>query len=166
MEFFQQNIIPSEVFVQLLAFLIVFFVLKMLAWKPILAALESRRERIREEFEKIEQARREIESLKAEYAGRLQRIEDEARSKLQEAVAEGRRISREIQEKARAESQAGFEKAKENLALEIAKARVELRREIADLAIQAAEKVIGEKMSEAVQQEKVMEIIEELEKSR
>ena len=165
MEFFKQNIIPGEVLVQLLAFLIVFFVLRALAWKPILGALEARREKIKSEFEKIEGARREIEKLKADYERHLQKIEDEARSKLQEAVEEGRKVARSIQEKARAESQASFEKAKENLSLEVAKARLELRRDIAELAIQVAEKVLGEKMTEARQQEKVMAMIEDLEKS-
>ena len=166
MEFFKENIIPGEVLVQLLAFLIVFFVLRALAWKPIMAALESRREKIRSDFEKIEAAKAEIEKLKADYERHLQQIEDQARAKLQETVEEGRKVARAIQEKARAESQASFEKAKENLALEIAKSRLELRRELADLTIQVAEKVIGEKMTEAKQQEKIMAMIDELEKAR
>lgn len=166
MEFFKENIIPGEVIVQLAAFLIVFFVLRALAWKPMLAALQSRRERIRGDFEKIEAARREIEKLQADYQARLQKIEDQARLKLQEAVDEGRKISREIQDKARAESQTHFAKAKEGLSLEIAKAKIELRREIASLALQVAEKVVGEKMTEAHEQAKILEMIEELEKNR
>ena len=165
MEFFKANIIPGEVFVQLLAFIIVFWTLKLLAWKPILSALDARRRRIESEFQRIEAARKEIENLKAEYSQHLQKIDDQARGKLQEALEEGRRIAREIQEKARAESQTSFEKAKENLALEVAKARVALRREIADLTILVTEKVIHEKLNDAKQQEKILELIEELEKS-
>ena len=33
MEFFKANIIPGEVFVQLIAFIIVFWTLKLLAWR-------------------------------------------------------------------------------------------------------------------------------------
>ncbi len=163
MEFFKANIHLGEVFVQLIAFIIVFWTLKLLAWKPLLKALDLRRERIQEEFDKIENAKKEIEGLKKEYAFRLQKIEDEARGKLQEAIEEGRRIARQIQDTARAESQTTFDKAKENLNLEIAKARLSLRREIADLAIGVAEKVIHEKMTDPKQQEKVLEIIKELE---
>ena len=166
MEFFQENIKLGEVLVQLLAFVIVFLTLKKLAWKPLLGALEARREKIQNEFHQIEEARKEIESLKAEYHAHLQKIEDEARAKLQQAVDEGRRIAREIQDKARTDSQATFEKAKENLDLEVAKARLTLRREIAALAINATERVLKEKMSDARAQEgKVLEIIEELEKT-
>src|SRR3989338_3427393 len=165
MEFFKQNIIPGEVLVQLIAFIIVFWTLKVLAWKPLLKSLESRRAKIKDDFLKIENARKEIEALRAEYQTHLQKIEDEAWAKIQEAVDEGRRIAREIQDKARTESQETFEKAKENLYLEIAKARIELRREIAGLAILASERVIKERMDDIKQQEKVAAIIEELEKN-
>lgn len=165
MEFFKANIIPGEVLVQIIAFLIVFWTLKLLAWKPILNALEARRQKIKGDFDKIEGARKEIEALKTQYSASLQKIEDEARAKLLAAVEEGRRIAKDIQEKARAEAQASFEKAKENLALETAKARITLRREIADLAISVSEKVLSEKLSDAKQQEKIMELIEEFEKT-
>lgn len=166
MEFFKANIIPSEVIVQLIAFLLVFFALRKMAWKPVLDSLEARRSKIKSEFESIEAARKEIEALKAQYAASLQKIEDQARAKLQEAIDEGRRISREIQDAARLESQATYEKAKENLALEVAKARVSLRHDIAGLALDASEKVLKEKMSDdKKQQEKIMSIIEEMEKA-
>ncbi len=163
MEFFQANIQYREVLVQLLAFLIVFWTLKKLAWKPILKGLDARKQKIQNELEKIEAAKKDIEKLRLDYAAHLQKIDDEARAKLQEAIDEGRRVSREIQEKARADAQSTFEKAKENLGLEIEKARLVLRREIADLAIHASERIIKEKMTDSKQQDKVLEIIEELE---
>lgn len=166
MEFFKANIIPSEVIVQLIAFLLVFFALRKMAWKPVLDNLEARRSKIKSEFESIEAAKKEIEALKAEYAASLQKIEDQARAKLQEAIDEGRRIAREIQEQARLESQTTFEKAKENLAIEIAKARISLRRDVAGLALDASEKVLKEKMSDdKKQQEKILSIIEDMEKA-
>lgn len=165
MEFFQANIKFGEVLVQIIAFLIVFFALKKMVWKNLLAGLESRREKIEREFAKIESTRREIEKLKAEYTAYIAKIDEESRSKIQQAVDEGRKIAREIQDKARSESQASFEKAKENLTLEITKARLTLRREIADLAILTSEKIIREKLNDAKQQEKVLEILGELEKT-
>lgn len=166
MEFFQANINLGEVFVQLVAFMIVFWTLKLLAWGPLLKALESRREKIKQGFDQIEESKKEIEALKAEYHAHLQKIDEEARTKIQEAIEEGRGIAREIQEKARAESQALFEKSKENLELEISKARIMLRHEIAGLSLSVAERVLKEKMKDAkAQEEKVLEIIEELEKT-
>ena len=159
------NVSIQEILTQGLGFLVLLFVLKKLFWLPILNVLEMRRTHIKTEFEKMDAAKKEMERLKAEYTVHLQKIEDEARGKIQEAIDEGRKISRDIQEKARAESQATFEKAKENLNLEVAKARITLRREIADLAILVSEKVLQEKLAGPKEQEKVLEFIEELEKT-
>jgi len=163
MEFFKANIIPGEVIVQIIAFLIVFWALKFFAWKPILKSLEARQNKIKQELDQIEAARNDIEALKNYYASHLQKIDDEARLKIQEAVEEGRKIAREIQEKARRDSQATFEKTKENLELEVDKARIELRREIADLAIMVSEKIIQEKMTDSKQQDKILDMIKDLE---
>lgn len=163
MDYFKENIIPGEVIVQLIAFLIVFAVLKSLAWKPIMKSLADRRDRIKKMLEDAETARHEAEKLRADYAAHLQKIDDEARTKLQEAIEEGRRIARDIQQKSRTEAAQSLEQAKENLDLEVAKARVTLRREIADLSIRVAEKIICEDLSEAKQQEKILEIIKDIE---
>ena len=166
MDFFKENIIPGEIFVQIIAFLIVFFSLKALAWKPLQKSLQARRDLIHHKFEEIEKTQKELEHLKSEYNVRIQKIEDEARAKVQQAIDEGRKIAREIQDKARVESQAAFDKAKENIELETAKARITLRQEIASLTISATERILKEKMSDArQQQEKVLEIIQDLEKS-
>jgi len=159
MEFFKANLIPAEIIVQLLAFMIVFFTLRKLAWKPILDSLEARRAKIRHEFESIEAARREIETLKADYAARLAKIEEEARSKVQDAVEEGRKISRDIQEKARAEAQDVFEKMQQNLDLEIAKAKLVLKKSVVELSLQVAEKVLDEHLTDTKQHEKIEGII-------
>jgi len=163
MEFFQANLIPAEIIVQLLAFLIVLFTLRKLAWKPILDSLEARRAKIQHEFESIEAARREIEALKADYAERLAKIEEDARSKVQEAIEEGRKISRDIQEKARADAQAVFDKTQQDLNLEIAKAQLVLKKSVVELSMQVAEKVLDEHLSDTKQQEKIEQIIANIE---
>ena len=164
MEFFQENIHLSEVLVQLIAFLIVFFTLKKFAWKPLLAIIKSRRERFVSEWGGIEKTKQEVAALQKDYLTHLQKIEEESRAKMQEAIQEGRRLAREIQEKARLESQTSFEKAKTNIELEVQKARLTLRQEIADLSIRVAEKILTEKMDGVQQEKKALEILGELEK--
>lgn len=165
MDFFKQNIIPGEVIVQLVAFLIVFFTLKKLAWGPILGALQARRDKIKGDFDEIDRAKAEIEKLKADYTASLQKIEEEAREKMQAAIDEGQKVAKEIQEEARSAAQESFEKSKQSLDLEISKARVSLRKEIADLAIRVSEKVVREEMTDSKQIEKALATIEELERA-
>lgn len=164
MDFFKENIHLPEVFVQLLAFLIVFFTLKKFAWKPILGLIKSRRQRFESEWGDIEKTKRDVAALQKDYLTHLQKIEEEARAKMQEAIQEGRRLAREIQEKARLESQDSFEKAKANLDLEIEKARLTMRHEIAGLSVRVAEKILSEKMDVPGQGKKALEILDELEK--
>ncbi len=156
----------AEVIAQAIAFSFVFIVLRWKAWGPIQAALQARRDKIKGDFDSIDASRLEIEKLKVQYQELLEKIEDESRAKLNAAIDEGRKIAKEIQEKTRAEAQADFEKNKENIQIEAAKARIELRRDIANLSVQVAERILKEEMSESKKQdEKVLRIIEELEKS-
>ena len=165
MDYFKQNIIPGEVLVQLCAFLTVFFLLRSMAWKKIQAGLAARRNKIQDDFAKIEKAHKEIESLKLDYETRFAKIEDEARAKLNSAIEEGRKIAKDIQDKARAEAQASFDKSKENLEMEIEKAKITLRKEVADLALKVAEKVVEEKMTDEAYQAKALKLVDQLEKS-
>lgn len=165
MEFFQENIHLKEVLVQLLAFLIVFFTLKKFAWKPLLAIIQSRREKFEQEWADIEKVKQEIATLQKDYQSHLQKIEEEARARMQEAVREGRQVAREIQEKARQDSQAAFEKAKATIEIEAEKARILLRRDIAETSIRVAEKILNEKMNTVEQEKKALEILESLEKN-
>ena len=153
----------QEILTQALGFLLLLWVMKRVFWKPLLGMLDARRNRIEEAFREIESSKKEIESLRANYEARLEKIEEEARGKLQAALDEGRRIGREIQEKAREEAKDALTRSKENLSLEIAKARIELRREIAELTLLASEKLLHEKMSGEKQREKILEMIESLE---
>ncbi len=153
----------QEILTQALGFLLLLFVMKRIFWKPLLAMLEGRRSRIEQAFQQIESSKKEIDSLRADYEKRIERIEEEARAKLQSAIDEGRKIGREIQEKAREEAKDALTRSKENLSLEVAKARVELRKEIAELTLRATEKLLHEQMSGDKQREKILEMIEELE---
>ena len=160
MEFFKANIVPGEVIVQLIAFIIVFWTLKKFAWKPLLKSVQARRERIQNEFEKIEASNREIEKLKKEYQTCLQKIEEETRKRLQEAVEEGRQSAHLIENQARQEAKRILEKAQLNIQLEVEKVRIELRRQIADLAIKASEQILKEKVDEARHRKMMMDFIE------
>lgn len=153
----------QEILTQALGFLLLVWVMKRIFWKPLLASLEARRNRIEQSFAEIEASKKEIEKLQADYLSRIEKIEEEARAKLQAAIDEGRRIAREIQEKAREEAKEALVRTKENLSLEVAKARIGLRREIAELTLLASEKFLKEKMTDQKQREKVLELIEELE---
>ena len=160
------NLEIQQILTQALGFFILLFILKKFAWKPLLALLEERREKISSEFKNIEQVKSELSRLEEDYKAKLADIDTQARLKIQEAIAEAQRISIEIQEKSRDEAKKTLDKAKANIELEIAKARVDLRNQVANIAIKAAEKVLKEELNEERHRRLVMGFIEDLEQVR
>jgi len=152
-----------EVIVQLIGFVIFFWVLKQFAWKPILALLETRRRKIADEFEGIDRKKEELDRLQAEVRDRLSRIEEECRAKIQEAVSDGKKTAQEIREKAREDANQILAKAQENIELEVDKATIEMKEKIADLVILSTERLLKKEMNDAVQRKLVSGILAELE---
>jgi len=97
------NLEIQQILTQALGFLILLFILKKIAWKPLLSLLDERREKISSEFQTIERTKSELSRLEQDYKARLADIDAQARQRIQEAISEGQRISVEIQEKAREE---------------------------------------------------------------
>ena len=155
------NLEIQQILTQALGFLILLFILKKIAWKPLLSLLDERREKITSEFQTIDRTKSELLRLEQDYKARLADIDALARQRIQEAISEGQRISVELQEKAREESKNILNKAKENIELEVAKARVELRNQVAALAIKAAEKVIKVELTEERHKRLVTDFIDE-----
>jgi F-type H+-transporting ATPase subunit b len=153
----------QQIVSQALSFLLLWWLLKRFAWRPLLGLLDERRARIEEEFRRLAADRAELERLQAEYGQHLAKIEEEARTKIQQAVLEGKRVSLEIQEQARAQGQAILAKAKETVELELAKARVTLRDQVASMTVGAVERILRQKLDEKADRKLVDAILEELE---
>ncbi len=160
------NLEIQQLLTHALGFIILLWILKRLAWRPLLTLLEERKERIASEFRNIENSKAELARLEGEYRAKLAEIDTQARAKIQEAINEGQRMSMEIQEKARDEARKIIEKAKMNIDLEVARARMELKNEMANLAIRAAEKILQEEIDEEKHKRLVMNFLEEVEHIR
>lgn len=158
------NLELQQILTQALGFIILLFLLKKFAWKPLLSLLDERRDKISSEFENIERVKTELARLGDDYKAKLSDIDAQARQKIQEAVSEGQRIAVEIQEKAREDANKALEKAKANIELEVAKARVELRNQMTNIAIKAAEKILKEDLNDDRHNRLVMGFIENVER--
>lgn len=154
----------QQVISQAISFLILLFLLKRFAWKPLLAMLDQRRARIEEDLRHVAQQKDELDRLQQEYSKRLGAIEAEARTKIQQAVLEGKQISMEIQDQARAQGLALVEKSKETIELELAKAKVTLRDQLAAMAVGAVERILGEKLDTEKDKRLVNSVLEQLER--
>ena len=156
--------ILSEIIVQVLGFLAVFFLLKKLAWSKLLGAIDARRQKIEDEFHGIEKQKSGLETLEKDYRLRLEKIEEEARAKIQEAAGHGLRLSKDIQDKAREEAQKLIDRARAEIQMDIAKARLSMRDEVVEISSLITEKILKERLDAQGHKKLVDQFIKELEK--
>lgn len=148
-----------------IGFLITLWLLKKLAWGPLLNLLEERRNRIAGEFQQIDDEKAKVAKQAADYDAKMKEIDAERRVKIVEAVEEGKKVAADIKATAQAEVKELHTKAKAELEREIAKAKVQLKDEMIAITMSAAEKVVREKMNDQKHRELIGKYIEEVQKA-
>lgn len=151
-----------EIVAQIITFLILLFVLRLAAWKRVLAFLDARKERIANELRDIESARVKTEELKSEYETRLSKIDTEAGYRIKQAVDQGRKLQEELKRSAHQEAQVIIDSARANIKYELSKAKEELKEKIIDISIKAAENVIQSELTEEQDKKLVKDFIDKI----
>lgn len=144
-------------------FIILIFLMRKFAWKPILDALNTREEGISNALEAAENAKKELEQLNADN----ERILKEARVERDVMLKEAREIKDKILADAKNEAneQADIIITNAKSAIEVEKqaALAELKSQIAGISIDMAKKVVkNELSSEASQLELVEKSLKEV----
>jgi F-type H+-transporting ATPase subunit b len=159
------NLEWQQLLTHAVGFLITLWILKRYAWKPLLALLEDRRNRIIDDFKKIDDENAKVAEQKAQYEAKLREIDNERRAKLVEAVDEGKKIAADIRAHAQDEVKELHIKAKAELEREVAKAKVELRDQMVTITMTAAQKLIKEELNDAKHRDLINRYIAEVEKA-
>ncbi len=139
-------------FWQLLLFLVLLFVLRKYAWKPILGAVEEREQSIEDSLAAADKAREEMERLQADN----DRILAEARAERDGILKEAREIKDKMISDAKSEASAQAEKiianAKEQIQNEKMAAVTDLKNQVAEMSIEIAEMVLGKELEDKTKQ--------------
>jgi F-type H+-transporting ATPase subunit b len=142
---------PQFILVALVGFAILLFVLMNFAFKPLVANLNARQDKIRGDLDEAQARRDEMVRLQKDYESRLAAIEDEARNQIQAAVKEAQAARDEILNRAHAEAQAIVSRGQAEVESERAKSLTESRDQIVDLATLMARRTAQENLSAAGQ---------------
>jgi F-type H+-transporting ATPase subunit b len=143
-------------------FLLLLFVLKRVAWGPIISALETRENEIKEALNSAANARADAEKATADYESIKKEAQSEAQNLLSEAKAmKDKMISAAVQE-AKIKADAELKNALELIDAEKAKAVKEIKTVIVDLSIQAASKLIDKNLDNADNKKFINETIDEI----
>lgn len=161
-----QRLITPEfgtIFWTLVTFLVLVLLLRRVAWKPLLGAIEERERGIRES---LEQARRDREEA-ASLLGQHRELLAQARRERVEALAAGQRdaerLKAEILEEAKRQREQLLRQTDVQVEARLRQARAELRTIAADLAIQAAGKLLARNLDEPTQRKLVEDYLADLE---
>ncbi|HVS07773.1 MAG TPA: F0F1 ATP synthase subunit B [Candidatus Dormibacteraeota bacterium] len=148
---------------ELLIFLVMLGVLYRFAWDPLLRILNERRERIQQGVEATERAKRELEEAERERQVKLEETRREAQAMLDRIAKQAEDLRKELEVKAREQAEGLVAKARAEIQQERAKAVEDLREQVADLAVMAAERIIGESLDAKKHRALIQRTIEEAE---
>lgn len=139
---------PWLFFSQVISFCIVAFLLQKFAYKPVLAVLEARRQKIAESLANAEKIRLQL----AESEQRYQEILAKANADGQRLIDEARSAARVLQEResqrAIAEAEQIVAKAREATVADREREFAALKREIARLVVSTTAKVTGKALTD------------------
>ncbi len=133
---------------QIINFCIVAFLLYKLAFKPVLATIEERQEKIADGLQYAEEMKSKLAESKKKQIEVLKEAQKEARKIIKEARTSAKS---HLEAQARETSdriEAMLDKARKASSLEREKMLTEAKSEIAKLVVQTSAKVLGKKLSE------------------
>ena len=147
----------GTIFWAVVIFSLFFIILAKFAWKPILSAIKQRDDMIKGSLASAESARKEMLKLQSDNELILRKAREERESILKEARDVRDRLIAEAKGKATEETEKLVEKAKAGIEKEKAKALSEIREQVASLSIDIATKLLGQKLEQTGEQEKLID---------
>ena len=155
---------PGLVIWTLITFFIVAFVLRRMAWTPVLKAVDEREKQIAGAIDSAKRERAEAEKLLAEQKTAISDARREAADQLRKNQADMEKFREEMMAKAGKEAEERKKDAERSIEEAKVKAAAELRQEAADLGIRIAEKLLAEKLDDARHRALAEQFVAELSK--
>jgi len=138
-------------------FILFVFLLAKFAWGPVMKAIKAREDMIRGSLDAAAKAREEMLVLQADNEAILKTAREERDKILRDARLAYDKLMADAREKGIVEAEALVTRAKESIEREKNAALNEVKNEVANLAIEIASKVIGEKLKNDDEQQKLIQ---------
>ena len=135
------------------AFLLVFFILKKFAWKPILETLKERETGIAEAIASADKIKTEMAALKNENEALLAQAREERAVLIKEAKETANKMVSDAKEKARAEYDRIVADAQSAITQQKNAALTDVKNQVGSLVIEVAEKVLRRELANKAEQE-------------
>jgi F-type H+-transporting ATPase subunit b len=144
----------------LVAFLIVFFILKKFAFPAIIGGLKKREETISEALATAERVKEEMAQLKNENEALLAKAREERSQMLKEARETKDRIVNEAKDQAKAEANKIIVEAQAAINAQKMAALTEVKNQVGKLVIEVSEKVLRKQLEgKQAQEQHIMDMV-------
>lgn len=151
------------IFWQAVVFLILFFLLAKMAWKPILASLKEREESIQGSLDSAEKAKLEMASMKADNEKLLKEAREERDKILRDARDAANRLHDQAQTDAKKNADKIIADAKAVIQTEKNAALRDVREQVALFSLEVAEKLMRKNLADdKAQKELTNRFVDEL----
>ena len=153
---------PGLIFWTLVTFGIAALILRRVAWGPIVARVDEREKAIQASIDAAKHERTEAEKLLGEQKASIAEARREAAEMVRKNAEDVERLRADLLSKARAQAEELKADAKRSIEDEKTKAVAEVKGVAADLAIQIAEKLLGEHLDADKQRKLAQQYLESL----
>jgi len=146
---------------QIVNFIVLFGLLYLVAYKPVMRMLDERSGKIKDSMEQTEYIKEQAANAEEEAKKRIEVASQEGQEVVARAVRTGEEVRQQAQQEARQEGESLISRARTEIQRERDEAIDGLRKEFADLTILAAEKVIDRSLDKEAHRQLIDKTLEE-----
>ena len=146
---------------QLINVAILFGLLYLVAYRPIMRMLDERSRKVKESMEQTEFIKQQAERAEEETAKRIEAAGKEGEEVIARAMRTGDEVKREAQQQSKQEAETLIARARAEIQHERDEAIGDLRKEFADLTVLAAGKVIDRTLDKKAHRQIIDKVLKE-----
>jgi len=146
---------------QIINFIILFGLLYLVAYKPLMRMLDARSKKIKESMEQTEYIKQQAAHAEEEVKKQLEAAGKEGQEVIARAVRTGEEVRQQTQQEARQEAETLIIRARMEIQQERDEAIDDLRKQFADLTILAAGRIIDRSLDKEAHRQLIENVLEE-----
>jgi len=152
---------PATLLAQVVNVVILFGLLYLVAYKPIMRMLDERSRKIKESMDNTEYIKQQAERAEDEASKRIEVAAKEGQEAIARAMRTGEEVRQGAQQQAKQEAEALIARARSEIQRERDEAIDQLRQGFADITIQAAGKVIDRTLDKKAHRDIIDKVLKE-----
>jgi len=146
-------------FLQIINFVVLLVLLRFLLWKPLMEALQNRKNHIETKIQEAEAINNEAKTLRDRYEAQIAQAKSEAQALMNDASADAEKMRERLISEAKADAARILKQGERDAVLEKEKAMTEVKHHFADLTVATAAKVLKDTLDPATQEKLMADIV-------